>query len=102
MQNSTCLSMQVNSLRAQANEHRLVKEKLQAAVAAALAGDSAPDQRPVPERPGEHALVGSSRHSSTAQEAVLDLQNAVSSLQVTQNNLYPHRMSLHMSCSNWQ
>ena len=79
---------QVNSLRAQANEHRLVKEKLQAAVAAALAGEVAVGEQ----SPGNHAASGSDGFEACQQLAasasngiMADLQDAVSSLQASKS-----------------
>ena len=71
--------MQVTSLQAQATEHRMIKEKLQAAVAAAL-GDAVTEACPLPlasqqQTPGSNvASIGSTSAD--------DLQNAISSLKV--------------------
>ena len=74
--------MQVTSLQAQATEHRMIKEKLQAAVVAAL-GEAAVDVCPI-----QLPCNGSQQHHSgsniagTGSGSADDLQDAISSLQV--------------------
>jgi len=83
----------VCSLRAQANEHRLIKERLQAAVAAALSGDVSADIQSAPHQPSDTSCLpdlGSGELEQpltvTAESAgsatVVDLQDAISSLKV--------------------
>ena len=71
--------MQVTSLQAQANEHRLIKEKLQAAVAAAL-GDAVTEAYPT--LPGSQQYTPGNDIASIGSASADDLQNAISSLQV--------------------
>lgn len=84
----------MSSLRAQANEHRLIKERLQAAVAAALSGDVSADMQSAPHQPSdtsclpdvecvkvEPSLTVSAESAGSA--TVVDLQDAISSLKVT-------------------
>jgi len=83
----------VSSLRAQANEHRLIKERLQAAVAAALSGDVSADLQSAPLQPsGTSCLPGlgsveleqplTVNAESAGSATVVDLQDAISSLKV--------------------
>ena len=68
------------SLQAQATEHRMIKEKLQAAVAAAL-GDAVTEACPtqLPSHAGQHKGSDIAGMSSGSAD---DLQNAISSLKV--------------------
>ena len=86
--------MQVSSLRAQANEHRLVKEKLQAAVAAALAGDTAADVQLSSAHSSKSTSGYAMPQQSSPDATVLDLEDAISSLQVRHNILYAYACSL--------
>ena len=70
--------MQVTSLRSQANEHRVIKEKLQAAVAAALSAEADTISPCSSDLLGTAALPADAPGSGIA----LDLQDAVSSLKV--------------------
>ena len=72
----------MTSLQAQATEHRMVKEKLQAAVAAAL-GDAtrdiyAPQHSPHESQQQQQHHSGTNRNS----DSVTDLQNAITELKV--------------------
>ncbi|DBB01920.1 hypothetical protein WJX77_010809 [Trebouxia sp. C0004] len=78
------LSGQVSSLRAQANEHRLIKERLQAAVAAALSGE-------ISCLPGLDSVEVEQQSTVNADSAgsasVVDLQDAISSLKERSDNV---------------
>jgi len=82
----------VSSLRAQANEHRLIKERLQAAVAAALSGDVSADMS-APHQPSDTSCLPdldsvelkqqpTVNAESAGSASVVDLQDAISSLKV--------------------
>ncbi len=82
--------MQVTSLRAQATEHRLIKEKLQAAVAAALSGDISADMHAMPQQSSDIGATNPLPDQAHQQQmhaaetgTVVDLQNAISSLKVS-------------------
>lgn len=72
--------VQVLSLQAQATEHRMIKEKLQAAVAAAL-GDAVNEACPtqLPSTAGQHKGSDTAGMGSGSAD---DLQHAISSLKV--------------------
>ncbi len=83
----------MSSLRAQANEHRLIKERLQAAVAAALSGDVAADMQSAPHQPSDTSCLPNLdsvepeqpltvNAESAGSATVVDLQDAISSLKV--------------------
>ena len=76
----------MKSLQAQANEHRTIKERLQAAVTAALSGEEIGPQQ------ASAAPAGSSQTHQPTSTAVIeaevaDLQHAVSSLQVLDKHI---------------
>ena len=84
----------MSSLRAQANEHRLIKERLQAAVAAALSGDVSAGMQSAPHEardtsclpdldPVELEQPLTVNAESAGSATVVDLQDAISSLKVT-------------------
>ena len=77
---STAFVIQVTSLQAQATEHRMIKEKLQAAVAAAL-GDAAVEAYPIqlPSNASQQHNPGSNPAGIGSAD---DLQDAISSLKV--------------------
>ena len=89
--------MQVSSLRAQANEHRLVKEKLQAAVAAALANDTAADVQLNSTHSSNSTSGYAMPQQSSPDATVLDLEDAISSLQVRHNTLHVHACTIRTS-----
>jgi hypothetical protein len=83
----------VSSLLAQANEHRLIKERLQAAVAAALSGDVSADMQSAPPLPSDTSCLPdldsvelgqqlAVNAESAGSASVVDLQDAISSLKV--------------------
>ena len=73
--------MQVINLQAQAAEHRMIKEKLQAAVTAAL-GDASSDACSLQQQFGDNQLPSEGRNADKGNDCVVDLQNAISELQV--------------------
>lgn len=73
--------MQVVSLQAQAAEHRMIKEKLQAAVTAAL-GDASSDASSLHQQPIGNNLQREGCSADMGSDCVVDLQNAISELQV--------------------
>ncbi|KAL0044678.1 hypothetical protein WJX82_005253 [Trebouxia sp. C0006] len=92
------LSGQVSSLRAQANEHRLIKERLQAAVAAALSGDVSAGMQSAPHEardtsclpdldPVELEQPLTVNAESAGSATVVDLQDAISSLKERSDNV---------------
>lgn len=83
----------MSSLRAQANEHRLIKERLQAAVAAALSGDVSADMQSAPHQPSDISCLPDLDSAELGQPVtviaetassatVVDFQDAISSLKV--------------------
>lgn len=74
--------VQVMSLQAQATEHRMIKEKLQAAVAAAL-GDAVTEACPMqpPNNAGQQHNKGSDI-AGIGSDSADDLHNAICSLKV--------------------
>ena len=89
--------MQVSSLRAQANEHRLVKEKLQAAVAAALANDTAADVQLNTVHPSTSTSRYAKPQHSSPDATVLDLEDAISNLQVRRDTQHAYACTLSNS-----
>lgn len=91
VQKCDVLDPQVKSLQAQANEHRVIKERLQAAVTAALSSDDIGPQQPNKQPSAGQAVVGQVQLPTTStaviEAEVADLQHAVSSLQVLNTQL---------------
>ena len=77
---SITYATQVTSLQAQATEHRMIKEKLQAAVAAAL-GDAATEACPV-QLPSDARQQHNSGSDIAGTASADDLQDVISSLKV--------------------
>ena len=74
--------LQVAKLQSQADEHRVIKERLQAAVTAALSGDE-PTVQPVQQALEALPTAGQPDSSVAIRGEVADLQHAVSTLHVS-------------------
>ena len=90
-----CYLVQVSSLRAQANEHRMIKEKLQAAVSAALSGDCCADTDLLPPQLCSVTAEETGNAEAAKHASVMDLQDAISTLKVTCQLLLAELACMH-------
>lgn len=92
---------QVQHLQAQANQHRASKERLQAAVTAALSGEDV-NVHQQSDPPAIQAAVNHMQQlpktSAVIEAEVADLQSAVSSLQVANFAFTSHRKQCACGC----